>query len=122
MQTQENIHNQSQQQTIKRRTGEEIKILVEKWRTSKLSRSEFCRREGLCIQTFCGWVKQGEVNPKTKSQLSFVPLNVSQFRQADENQYIDIKLANGLQCRFSMKSNIKLIAQIIKELINVIND
>lgn len=122
MQEQENIHKLSHQRTRKRRTKEEIQKLIENWRISKLSQSEFCRQEGLCIQSFCGWVKQYKVNSKVKSPLSFVPMKISQCHQTGENQYIEIKFAKGLQCRFAMNSNIKQIAQITKELIRVIGD
>ena len=106
-----------------RRTREEIKILIERWKATKISRSEFCRREGLCIQTFCHWVKQIEVKakPQTTSPLSFLPIQTSGHHQNSEAHTIEIKLPNGLQCRFSMNSDIKHITQITKELINVIS-
>lgn len=119
MQNHENVPGD--RKPTQRWTRDEIKILIATWKASKLSRSEFCRREGLCIQTFCNWVKQLEENPKTKSPMSFVPIQTSKQYQNSEPQYIDIKFPNGLQCRFSMNSTIKQIAQITKELMNVIS-
>ena len=58
MQNHENAAEHTKQS--RRRTREEIKALIENWRSSKLSRSEFCRREVLGIQTFCNWVKRFE--------------------------------------------------------------
>lgn len=121
MQDQDTIHIPAQQIT-KIRTKEEINNLIIQWKASKLSRSEFSRRQGLCIQTFCHWVKQHKGNLKIKSPLSFIPLKASKPNHYSETQYVEIKFANGLQCRFSMNSDIKQIVHMTKELINVIND
>jgi hypothetical protein len=121
MQNQENISAEGK--SSQRRTRDEIKNLISNWRASKLSRSEFCRREGLSIQTFCYWLQRNEENTKKakKSPIPFVPMQTAKHQQTNETHYIDIKFPNGLQCRFAMNSDIKRIAQITKELVNVIS-
>jgi transposase-like protein len=108
----------------KRRTQKEIKYLIDNWLASKLSQSEFCRREKLNFQTFYDWVKKYKDNPKAKpkSAMSFMPLQTPKIHQDIESHSIEIKFANGVQCRFSMNSDIKQIARLTKELVDVIND
>ena len=114
MQNHENAAEHTKQS--RRRTREEIKALIENWRSSKLSRSEFCRREVLGIQTFCNWIKRFGGTPiiKTKSPMSFIPAQTSKHHQTIESQHIEIKFPNGVQCRFPTNSDIKHIAQIAK--------
>lgn len=52
------------------------KTYVTKWKHSQLARSEFCRREGLCLQTFCYWIEAHPTPPNKQSQpaLSFFPV------------------------------------------------
>lgn len=109
------------QKPRRKRTREEIKILIDKWKSSKLSRTEFCRREGLCLQTFCYWAKQSELKPETKSPMSFISMPPTGQRQAIDEQFIEIKLPNGLQCRFSKFSDIKIITQLAQGLAHVIS-
>lgn len=110
--------------THRRLSQEEIKLLIDTWKVSKLSQSAFCRREKINYQTFYYWVKRYEGKRKTKhkSAMSFIPLQPTKSHQSNELHSIEIKLPNGVQCRFSMSTDIKQIAQLTKELVNVIND
>ncbi len=117
-----NTEIRSDEIKYKRKTTEEIKFIIEKWRASKLSKIKFCRQEKLNFQTFYYWLKKYDENPKTKPALSFTAMEPSKLHQCNQSQYIEIKLPNGVQCRFTMNTGIKQIAQITKELVDVISD
>lgn len=56
-----------------------------------------------------------------KPPLAFFPMKIPKHYQNSEAQYVDSKLINRLQCRFSMNSDINHIALRTIELINVTN-
>lgn len=68
------------------------------WKKSKLSYREYCRQHQLSPKTFSGWVKQFQKTSDKKLEFVSVPLK---RQEALENQSLEIKLPNGILCRFS---------------------
>jgi len=106
--------------SLKKYTPEERNHYIEKWRNSKLTRSEFCRQEELPLQTFCYWVNsQSSRKPKqpSKSALSFLPLGPA---LTDTNKpCVEIILPNGYRCNFTHFANTQIMVAIVKELSHV---
>ena len=88
----------------------------QRWKKSGLSRSAFCRREGLRIPTFCKWIKQFEKNKK--SEVSFIPLPIKEEKKVTD-QSVEIQFPNGLRCRLSRRVDIEWIQQLIQALHHV---
>lgn len=82
----------------RKRTREEKNDLCKNWEISGLSRSEFCRRKGLKIETFCNWLYQFQNKKKHPKKLKFVPVE-----RLDSKSEIKLEmcLSNGLIFRFS---------------------
>lgn len=117
---------QSQRKRKPRRTEEEKITLCKQWQSSGLSRSDFCRRQGLTIATFCHWLKTFAIKSKNKNKkleeatvekMPFLPLSTLASQQ--EEMKLEIQLPNGLICRFSSMTETQKIKEIIAGLQHV---
>lgn len=106
----------------KRRSAQEKLAYCEAWQRSGLSRSEFCQREGLALPTLCAWLKKHLTTAILPPQaLQFTAVPEVTLKQPEE-QMLEIKLTNGLQCRFSRIVDIKQLCKIIGGLQRVTTD
>jgi transposase-like protein len=104
---------------IKKWSAAEKIAFCKAWEQSGLSRSAYCRREGLSLPKFYSWLKQQTSNNKSQADgMKFIAVPLS-MAQPKEEQSLEVKLPNGLQCRFSRVVNIKQICQVIEELQHV---
>lgn len=101
---------------IRQRTAEEKEGYCRTWEGSGLSLSAFCRREGLSVPTFHGWIarrKKVANSPSASIKFSSIPIQPS---APEEHQTLEVKFPNGLQCRFSRVTNARQICDIIRGL------
>jgi transposase-like protein len=97
----------------KKWSAQEKLAFCQAWESSGLSRSEYARREGLSASVLCFWLKKRTGAQGAPIKFVGAPLRLE---QANEEQCLEVKLPNGLQCRFPRVINIKQICQIIEEL------
>ena len=99
---------------------EERKAYITQWKQSQLTRSEFCRREGLCLKEFCYWVKKytNEAQIKAKSHSTFIPLKIKNSQEI-QGGLIEIYLPNGLRCCFKQMTDIQTLFNLVKGLWHV---
>jgi transposase-like protein len=99
---------------------EEKQKLIDKWKASKLTRSQFCQQEGLSSQMFSKWLKSLEL-VNTKLPVSFISMKTNSHIQSLDERCVEVKFPNGLQCRFSKSIDVSVIIQIAQGLANVIS-
>lgn len=98
------------------RTAEEKRHHYEAWKSSGLSRSVYCKQAGLANSVFCKWVK--DIEDCGSMGFVEVPLKESMAVQSAV-QSLEIKLLNGLQCRFNAFSDIALLVKLVQALNHV---
>lgn len=91
------------------------------WQQSGLSRSAFCRQENLSLPTLCSWLKRQGLTKKSSTAMKFIAA-LRQEPPYKEEQILEVRLTNGLQCRFSRIINVKQICEVIEGLHHVIAD
>ena len=94
-------------------TVKEKLAFCQSWEESGLTRAEFSRRTGISTSALCSWIKQRAKEQKASIKFVGAPLNLE---QQSEEQSFEVKLPNGLQCRFPRVINIAKICQIIEGL------
>ena len=106
--------------SVKKWTEEEKQSYCKAWQKSGLSRSGFCRREGLSFPTFCNWLKrQNTASHLAVPRMEFMVAPILKESSAKEEQILEVRLPNGLHCRFSRVVNINQICKIIEGLQHV---
>ena len=87
---------------MSRRTKEIMYPLIEKWRGSDCSKSEFCHNYGVNIGTFIYWERKhaNEESPLSIDN-NFVSLKVSGLRQGTGEQKVEIYYPNGVRISVS---------------------
>lgn len=97
------------------RTAEEKRHHYEAWKSSGLSRSVYCKQADLANSVFCKWVKEIEGGP-----MGFVKIPLKEsIAVPSAVQSLEIKLMNGLQCRFSAFDDITLMIKLVQALNHV---
>jgi transposase-like protein len=107
---------------IKKWSAAEKLAFCKSWKQSGLSRSAYCRREGLSLPTLCTWLKRQTSEKKPPAAVKFIGAAPVPAIQPLEEQSLEVKLTNGLQCRFSRVVSIKQICQVIEGLQHVTTD
>ena len=100
---------------------EEKSAHCQSWRQSGLSRSAFCQREGLSLPTLCSWLKRQAPAKKLPPGLKFMPASLNESFLKEE-PILEVRLTNGMQCRFLHIINVKQICEIIEGLQHVTTD
>ena len=96
---------QSKKRKKQFRTAEEKRHHYETWKASGLSRSTYCKQANLANSVFCKWVKEIEAGAL---EFAHIPLQKS-VPIPSLTPSLEIKLLNGLQCRFMAFDDIALI-------------
>lgn len=107
--------------STKKRSPEEKLAHCKAWHQSGLSRSAYCQREGLSLPTLCSWLKRAALTKKSPSAMRFVAASLNETSHKEE-QILEVRLTNGLQCRFPRVVNVKQICEIIEGLQHVTTD
>ena len=79
----------------KMKSEKEWEIIIESWRESGLSQTDFCRMEGLTIQTFGKWKSYHEKSKSDNTPQSFLPVQIKSEETSSSNQSTGIEI----QCR-----------------------
>lgn len=82
----------------KRRTAKEWGGILRRLRSSGLSRSEFCRREGIPLSSFDRWRQRQRFKPQA-TPADFVELAPSTPAR-QEHWELEVALPNGVHLRF----------------------
>lgn len=114
--------NESTIDTLKRRQisqgklGWEEKVeLCNRWKESGLNKSQFCKRHGLALPTFCEWCNR--VWPRTKKQTSaLTPVRIIDKQERIEDQQIVVELSLSNQAIVKMRLPLSSIGRLIQEL------
>ena len=77
------------------KSKKEWEIIIERWRESGLSQTDFCRMEGLTIQTFGKWKSYHEKSKSKISPQSFLPVQIKNKECVSNDQSSGIEI----QCR-----------------------
>jgi transposase-like protein len=97
----------------KQRSLEEKQRHYTCWKKSNLSYKEYCRQHQLSPKTFSGWVKQFQETSGRKMEFVSVPLK---RQETLENHSLEIKLPNGILCRFSQTWEKDQVIAIVRSL------
>ena len=105
----------AQENRIPRRqwSVEEKQRHYDRWEKSELSRQKYCRQHQLSPKTFSGWIKQFQNTHSKKMAFVSMPLK---NHEAIENQSLEIKLPNGILCRFSQSWDKVAMMNIVRSL------
>ena len=87
-----------------RRTAEQWQILVEQWKRSGQSATQFCKVQQIGYASFCHWRKRlADVKPTPDAEApSFIDLNALEKR-SDPAWHIVISLGNSIELRLSQQ-------------------
>jgi hypothetical protein len=77
-----------------RRTRKEFCKIVQRWRSSGMSRVEFCTQEKIHLDTFAGWIKKERDESAVAQKL--VPLQI-EARPEIHNCGFEIEYPNGVR-------------------------
>ncbi len=80
----------------KRRTAKEWGQILRRLRSSGLSRTEFCRREGIALSSFDRWRRRVEPESACGDFVELAPATTVR----DETWELEIALPNGVHLRF----------------------
>lgn len=108
-------------QTKRHWTSTEKASYYQRWKTSGLSLRAFCSQQKIAPSSFYHWVRKTGRPPKTKT---FIPVNTNKALSlpAAKVPDIEIRIPNGIHCRFSHVTDVILMRELIKELVDVIDD
>ena len=89
---------------------------VQSWRTSGLSRPQYCRKHGLKYATFMSWFKQGLIpsTPDVGVRVSEPGKFIALAQQESTSSLIAISFANGIRIEYE--------GQVSQELIQYLQD
>lgn len=114
--------------SFRKRPRSEWRQVVEDWKESKLSVSEYCRRQGLAEGRFYSWRKRfglgvnvaATERPDKQSALKFLPVQVKEIspvvispKEAPPHR-IEVFLSNGSVVRFSGELSDDKLSSIMK--------
>jgi hypothetical protein len=99
------------------RTWEEKNKLCAQWRSSGLTKSEFCRSKDLSIATLCNWLEKSTQKIKKHNKIKFLP--ISKIANEPQESKLEIRLPNGLVICFSVMPETQKIKDLIEELQHV---
>lgn len=98
---------------------EEKQALCEKWKVSGLSRSAFCRREGLAIATFCTWCRKHWPESVAVKEPHLRQVTVREpeaQRYVDELLFIEVCFPNEIVARIKVVA--PQLGSVLKELVH----
>jgi transposase-like protein len=98
---------------------EERRNHFQAWKQSGLSCRSYCQEHGLSNKTFSSWIKKFKA--QTGSSMKFVSLPLKNEKIIEE-QSVEIKLSNGILCRFPKVVSTASIKKLIQELQDVTAD
>jgi hypothetical protein len=94
---------------------EEKVELCNRWKESGLNKSQFCKKHGLALPTFCEWCNR--VWPRTKKQTStLTPVRIVNKQEKKEEQQIVVELSLPNQAKVKMSLPLSSIGRLIQEL------
>lgn len=87
------------------------KILYKKWKTSGLSKSEFCKANKLSVSTFCGWCTQLGVSMADPNWIAVKPAEEGSKGVPSEGLQICIRISSEilLEMNLSVSAAVELI-------------
>lgn len=102
-------------------SDEEKLAILDSFKQSGLGGQAFCRQANISISTLYKWKKlhsQAKINPDSydKKIKKFIPVKVVPGNIFDS--VVEIKLANGIEIKFSEQTSIALIGNLVRELNN----
>lgn len=83
------------------------------WKKSGLSCRAYCRQHQLSPKTFSGWVKK--ITGTSSRKIEFVSMPLKKQETVD-HQSLEIKLPNGILCRFSQVWDKDQVMTIVRSL------
>ena len=95
---------------------EEKVELCNRWKESGLNKSQFCKKHGLALPTFCEW--SNRIWPRTKKQMPILtPVRIiNKPGKKEEEQQIVVELTLGNQAIVKMSLPLSSIGRLMKEL------
>lgn len=96
-----------------RRSAHERHELIERYQTSGLGKAAFCRRHGLHLATFCGWLKRAPAFAEV-----MLPPEWKPDAQVDADRAcVRIEMPGGLRIMVHDPGALKLVAPFIREVL-----
>ncbi len=106
---------------MKRYSVAEREWILEELRASGLSLAAFCRREGLCYATVCGWRKRAQAGDSAaagEGPITLVELQTEAepAEGAGAHDGIEVILPGGIRVCFAKGSDVTDVARFCREL------
>jgi predicted acetyltransferase len=93
---------------------EQVKELIEPWKTSGLGVKNFCIQHQFPEHTFRYWLRKlSTPKKKKKSKTGFLPVQITSKLVKQENSIIEIQYPNGIQIRLNSPINSEVIRSLI---------
>jgi len=73
---------------------EEKVELCKRWKESGLNKSQFCKRHGFALPTFCGWCSQVWPRQKKPKQSSMTPVRIINEQEIEHQIVVEVVLPN----------------------------
>ena len=97
------------------RTTEEIQRHLSAQRTSDLSVTAYCKREGIAQNTFFNWRKRLQSKKILRSRPATVPVSFLQMpTQHPDNQRFDLILPNGARLSMPLSCDMMFLRQTVR--------
>ena len=96
--------------TQKRTIAERCQI-VNRWRSSGMTRAAFCREEKIHITTLAGWIKKEDGDLHTAIP-KLVPLQIDESHSIQIGQF-EVEYPNGVRLRLSTMPGLKELSGIV---------
>lgn len=93
---------------------EEKVELCKRWKGSGLNKSQFCKKQGIPVPTFCEWCNR--VWPRTDKQIhpKLTPVRIVNKEETDQQVVVELLLPNQAIAKMSIP--LSSIGRLIKEL------
>jgi hypothetical protein len=112
----EMIDDSSKKRQIKqgKLSWEEKVELCKRWKESGLNKSEFCKKQGLTLPTFCEWCNRVWPRSKKPEKSSMMPVRVIKQEEIEQQIVVEISLSNQATAKISLPMT--SIGRLIQEL------
>ena len=89
--------------------GEEWKVIIEEWKQSGQSKSDYCKLQSISYFKLRYWINK--FNKENKSDSKFIKIKLPFVKQSSEI-YCEVQLPSGVKVIFKQQPDIEYIKQI----------
>lgn len=99
-------------QKTSRKSRKEFCQIVDQWRTSGLTRREYCQQEKYNSHTFNVWITKAQTNSPSEP-LNLVPLQIHECHSFEASSGFEVEYPNGVRLRLSTLPGTEELSRII---------